>query len=240
MDETDEIIISILFPCLNEQDAIGLCIEKARKFLNSEKISGEIIVVDNGSTDRSVEIAVLNRVTVISEPIIGYGSAIKKGISVSKGKIILIVDADDSYDIFDAKLFIELLNGECDFVIGSRLRGAIEPNAMPWLHQYIGVPILTWILAFFICLDISDAHCGFRAIKQTALEKMTLQCNGMEFASEMLLEASKNKLIIREIPISYKSRIGVSKLRTIRDGFRHLFLIAKYSLSSLRQLGSIK
>jgi glycosyltransferase involved in cell wall biosynthesis len=234
MGQTNEIKISIIFPCLNEQEAIGLCINKAKEFLNEINITGEIIVIDNGSTDNSIDIAVSNHVLVAIEPTLGYGSAIRKGISVSKGDVILIIDADGSYDISDAKPFIDLLNSGFEFIIGSRFKGEIKPNSMPWLHQYIGVPSLTWLIKLYLDYDISDAHCGLRVISRTALEKMNLRSTGMEFASEMILEAAKNNILLTEVPISYRPRIGISKLKTFKDGFRHLLMITTYPLVSSR------
>ena len=221
-------MISIVLPCLNEQDAIVSCIDNAISFLRQVDLPGEIIVIDNGSTDKTKILALETGVLVLDEPVQGYGHALKKGLIACAGDIIFMMDCDGSYNLLDAKPFINLLATNYDFVIGSRLKGKIHKGAMPWSHLYIGVPALTRLLTFLINLDISDAHCGLRAIRRDAISRMKLSCGGMEFASEMLLEAAKASLCVAEVPVSYMPRIGKSKLKTIQDGFRHLFLIISY------------
>lgn len=227
-------MITILFPCLNEQDAISYCIDNAREFIKQVDLPGEIIIIDNGSTDLSKEIALRKNVFVFEEPLQGYGSALRKGLSLSSGDYIIMADCDGSYDLLDAKPFINLLSTKSDLVIGSRLRGRIETGAMPWTHRYFGVPALSLLLRIMADINISDAHCGLRAIRREIIEKISFSCNGMEFASEMLLKAAQANLNITEVPISYKPRKGKSKLRTINDGFRHLFLITSYLPSLLK------
>ena len=221
-------LISILLPCLNEQNAIAYCIDNAKLFLKQVNMPGEIIVIDNGSTDKTKIIALTKKVVVLEETALGYGNALMKGLAASTGEIIFMMDSDGSYNLLDAQPFLELLGKDYDFVLGSRLKGEIFRGAMPWLHLHVGVPLLTRLLTFLIKLNISDAHCGLRAIRRDAINQMKLSCSGMEFASEMILEAAKASLHIAEVPVSYRPRIGKSKLRTIRDGCRHLFVIISY------------
>ncbi|AEC52036.1 fused dolichol-phosphate mannosyltransferase/uncharacterized protein [Pyrococcus sp. NA2] len=225
--------VSIILPTMNEEKAIGKIIPQIKETLDKMGVSYEIIVVDK-SSDRTPEIAKSLGAKVIKQKGKGYGDAYLEGFKVARGKYIVMLDPDGSYDPREIPKFLEvLMNENVDFVIGSRLRGKIEPGAMPWLHRYIGNPILTKILNILFKVGISDAHCGFRAIKKEALQKLSLKCKGMEFASEMIIEAAKVGLKIKEIPITYHPRIGESKLHSFRDGWRHLRLMLLYSPSHL-------
>jgi len=225
----EEIEVSIVMPCLNEEATIGTCIEKAREGLKQAKVTGEIIVVDNGSTDKSVEIAKSSGARVIYEPKKGYGNAYKTGMKEARGKYIIIGDSDDTYDFLEISSFLKELKEGADFVIGTRLRGKILPKAMPWLHRYFGTPFLAWLLNLFFNTGISDPNCGMRGLTKEAFEKMDLQSGGMEFASEMIISAARKKLAIKEVPITYYPRKGESKLRTFHDGWRHLRFMLFYS-----------
>jgi len=219
--------LSIVMPSMNEEETIRICIEKAQSLFKKYGIEGEIIVADN-SSDRTAEIAASMGAKVIG-PIKGYGNAYLKGLAEAKGEYIAIADADNTYDLLELDKFLDpLLAGEADFVIGSRLKGNIKKGAMPWLHQYIGNPLLTGILNFLFKTKISDAHCGMRAFTKEALEKMNLKTHGMELASEMVIEAAKSGLRIKEVPITYYSRKAPSKLRSFQDGWRHVRFMMLY------------
>lgn len=219
--------LSIVMPSMNEEETIRICIEKAQSIIEKYGIEGEIIVADN-SSDRTPEIAASMGARVIG-PIKGYGNAYLKGLAEAKGDYIVISDADNTYDLLELDKFLDpLISGEADFVMGTRIKGNIEKGAMPWLHQYIGNPLLTGMLNFLFKTEISDAHCGMRAFTKEALEKMCLKTHGMELASEMVIEAAKCGLRIKEVPISYYSRRAPSKLRSFHDGWRHVRFMMLY------------
>ena len=219
--------LSIVMPSMNEEETIQICIEKAQSIIKKYGIEGEIIISDN-SSDRTPEIAASMGAKVIG-PIKGYGNAYLKGLAEAKGDYIVISDADDTYDLLELEKFLNpLMSGEADFVIGTRIKGHIKKGAMPWLHQYIGNPLLTGMLNFLFKTDISDAHCGIRAFTKEALEKMNLKTHGMELASEMVIEAARSGLRIKEVPITYYSRIAPSKLRSFHDGWRHVRFMMLY------------
>jgi len=219
--------VSIVMPSMNEESTIRTCILKAQSFFKNYGLDGEIIVVDN-STDKTAEIATSMGAVVIPS-VKGYGNAYLKGLARATGDYIAIADADNTYDLNELPMFFDLLlSGEADFVIGSRLRGNIKKGAMPWLHRYIGNPVLTWMLNLLFGTRISDAHCGMRAFTRKALEKMNLKSHGMELASEMVIEAADKGLRIKEVPISYDLRDSPSKLRSLHDGWRHVRFMMLY------------
>ncbi len=234
-DNSIEIDVTVVMPCLNEEETIGTCVKKAMDKLAGLTVNGEVLVVDNGSTDRSVQIANELGARVVHQPIKGYGSAYLKGLDEARGKYIVMGDSDDSYDFLDVDRFIEPLQNGYDMVMGSRLKGKIMPGAMPWHHRYFGNPVLTWVLNFFFGVGVSDAHCGMRSITKEAYERLYLQTTGMEFASEMIINASKAGLRIKEIPITlYRhGRSGSPHLRSFRDGWRHLRLMLFYAPTHL-------
>jgi glycosyltransferase involved in cell wall biosynthesis len=224
-----DIALSIIIPCKNEEKTIGICIEKAISTLKKEGIKGEIIVSDN-STDKSADIAIElgARVVVPKDP--GYGNAFIEGTKHAQGKNFLFVDADNTYDLKELVKFIKpLLEEKTDLVIGSRIKGDIKKGAMPWLHRYIGNPLLTWTLNKLFNTNICDAHCGMRAISREGYEKLNIKSEGMEFASEMIIEAARKNLRILEVPISYYPRISPSKLDSWLDGWRHLRFMMLYN-----------
>ena len=225
--------LSIVIPCLNEEKTIGLCIEKCIKVFETNNINGEIIISDNGSSDDSVNIAKSfgNIVQVINCKEKGYGNALKYGFECANGKYILFADADNTYDFFEIPKFMNSLSNNPDMVIGTRLKGNIHKGAMPFLHRYLGTPILTFILNCLFKTKISDSQCGMRLIKRASLENISFKTTGMEFASEMLVEFAKHKLKIVEIPISlHKGEENrVPHLNPWSDGCRHLkYLIIEY------------
>lgn len=221
--------ISVVMPCLNEEETIGSCVTKAQAGIKASGLSGEIIVVDNGSTDRSIEIARSLGARIINEPLKGYGNAYKRGLSEARGKFIIMGDSDDTYDFSNIKPFVDELKKGADLVVGTRLKGRILPGAMPPLHRYFGTPLLAWLLNLFFKTGISDPNCGMRGFTKEAFLKMNLQSGGMEFASEMIINAAREKLKIVEVPIAYYPRKGESKLRTFHDGWRHLRFMLFYS-----------
>ena len=225
--------ISIILPCLNEEKSIKKCIEEIKEVIDQNKLDAELIIVDNNSTDNSVKIIKENiegiDAKLISQEIRGYGATYIKGFDHAKGKYIFIADSDGSYDFKEIPKFINELKLGYDFVIGNRFNDKMGKKAMPALHKYIGNPLLSGILRLFYGAKVKDCHCGMRAIKKEALEKLNLQTTGMEFASEMIVKAGKEKLKIKELPITYSQRIGESKLRSWSDGWRHLRFMLIYS-----------
>ncbi|MBE0521343.1 MAG: glycosyltransferase family 2 protein [Candidatus Methanoperedenaceae archaeon] len=221
--------VSVIIPCMNEEKTIGNCIRKAMSVFEHEGLEGEIIVSDS-STDGSRHIAESMGAKVVIPESKGYGNAYIEGIKHARGKYIVLSDADDTYDLSEMPKFLTpLLAGEADFVIGSRIKGVIKDNSMPWLHRYVGNPVLTWMLNRFFNMNISDAHCGMRVITKNAYERLEVRSAGMEFASEMLIEAGRKKLRVMEIPITYYPRQTPSKLHTWGDGWRHLRFMMLYN-----------
>lgn len=225
--------VSLVMPCLNEEKTIAICIEKAKKCFDENGINGEVIVADNGSTDRSVEMALQAGAKVVIEKVRGYGSAYHTGIDAANGKYIVIGDADNTYDFSEIDRFIKILRDGYELVMGSRLKGKILNGAMPWLHKYIGNPLLSWFLNLLFHTGVSDSHCGMRAFSREAYVQMDLKTTGMEYASEMVIKASKAGLKITEVPITYYPREGESKLQSFSDGWRHLRFMLLYSPTHL-------
>lgn len=228
-DIMSENTISVIIPCMNEEKTIGKCIQKAREALKKEGLAGEIIVSDN-STDRSREIAHQMGAKVVIPMKRGYGNAYMEGIRYAKGNYFLFADADDTYDLHEmTRLLRPLIEGKADFVMGTRLKGGIKKGSMPWLHRYIGNPGLTWILNMLFHTRISDTHCGMRAISRDSYLKLDMKTEGMEYASEMIIEAARKKLRITEVPVNYYPRITPSKLHSWGDGWRHLRFMMLYN-----------
>jgi glycosyltransferase involved in cell wall biosynthesis len=219
---SEPIEVSVVLPCLNEEQTIGECVNKIKEVFAREGIKGEIIVADNGSLDRSAEIARSLGAVVVFEPQRGYGAAYLRGLQEVKGKYIIIGDSDNTYDFFDIPKFLTALKQGCDFVIGSRFKGRILKGAMSWSHRYIGNPILSGICRVFFHTRLSDIHCGMRAFTFEAYRRMQLMTSGMEFATEMVVSALMNNLKIQEIPINYHLRKGESKLMPLADAWRHI------------------
>ncbi len=223
--------VSVVMPCLNEAETIATCIKKAMAYFESNGISGEVVIGDNGSNDGSQEIAKALGARVIDIPQRGYGNALKGGFNSANGKYIIMGDADDSYDFSNLSLFIEKLREGNDFVIGNRFKGGIKKGAMPFLHRYLGNPVLSFLGRLFFKSSIGDFHCGLRGFSKTAYEKMGLTTTGMEFASEMIVKAHLLNFKIVEIPtILYQDgRSRKPHLKTWSDGWRHLRFLLLYS-----------
>jgi glycosyltransferase involved in cell wall biosynthesis len=218
----DAVDVSVVMPCLNEQQSVPWCVERAWQGIERTGLRGEVVVCDNGSVDRSVEVAEQAGARVVHEARRGYGRAYLTGIDASGGRIIVIGDSDCSYDFFELHRLISPLADGYDYVLGSRLGGTILPGAMPFLNRYVGNPVLTGLLNALFGLDTSDAHSGMRAFTRSGYEGMSLRCEGMEFASEIVIAAARTGLRTTEVPITYHPRLGPSKLRRWRDGLRHL------------------
>lgn len=226
-----EIEVSAVMPCLNEEETIGRCIEKALACFAALGVKGEVVIGDNGSTDRSVLIAKSLGARVIPENRKGYGSALKAAIHASHGKYCIMADSDDSYDWSGLGPFIEKLREGYDLVMGTRLKGTILPSAMPPLHQYFGNPFLSGTMNLFFRTGASDAYCGMRGFSRAAFDRMHLQADGMEFAIEMIIKASNKQMRITEIPITLHpdGRSRPPHLRSFRDGWRTLRLLLFYA-----------
>jgi glycosyltransferase involved in cell wall biosynthesis len=228
MAETSELELSVVIPCLNEAEAIGLVVEKAIRTMAAEGIPGEVVVADNGSEDGSPQLAEAAGARVVYEPRRGYGSAYQAGFAAARGEYILMGDADDTYDFTQLKRFVEPLREGADMVIGNRMSN-IQPGAMPWHHRHIGNPLLTGLLNLFFRTGVRDAHCGMRAFRRNLLPALDLRATGMEFASEHVIRAAKLGLDIRDIDIDYHPRVGESKLSSFSDGWRHLRFLLVHS-----------
>src|SRR3954462_3290530 len=224
----DDVVVSVVIPCLNEEDNIERCVSTALEAMGSAGIRGEVVVADNDSEDRSAELATAAGARVVHEPRRGYGSAYLAGFAAARGRYIVMGDADLTYDFNEIPRFVEHLDEGAELVMGNRMEN-IHPGAMPWHHRYIGNPVLTGILNVFFRTGVSDAHCGMRALRRDVLPRLDLRTTGMEFASEMVIRASKEKLRIAEFPIQYHPRGGESKLSSWRDGWRHLRFLLVHS-----------
>ena len=225
---TDEVELSVVIPCLNEAAAIGIVVAKARQAMQEGGISGEVVVVDNGSTDGSAALAEEAGARVIEESRRGYGSAYMAGFAAARGEYIVMGDGDDTYDFGDVGRFVDALREGADLVIGNRM-GGLNPGSMPWLHRYVGNPVLTGALNLFFHTGVKDAHCGMRGFRRDVLPALDLRTTGMEFASEQVIRASKAGLTIRELDIEYHRRKGESKLSSFSDGWRHLRFLLVHS-----------
>ena len=229
MSKSAKNTLVILLPCLNESETLAICIKKAQSSIQKSGLSGVVLVSDNGSTDGSQEIAKSLGAKLILVQEKGYGSALSAGIAAANSDFVIMGDADDSYALDDLDLFIQgLLDGD-DLVMGNRFRGGIAPGAMPWLHKYLGNPVLSGLGRLFFQIPIKDFHCGLRGFRTDRIRDLNLTSTGMEFASEMVVKAQLNGLKISEVPTKLKKdgRSRPPHLRSWRDGWRHLiFLLA--------------
>ncbi|MFO0966708.1 MAG: glycosyltransferase [Gemmataceae bacterium] len=216
--------LSVVMPCLNEARTVGVCVDKARQTLDRLGVAGEVVIADNGSNDGSQAIAREHGARVVDVTEKGYGSALQGGIAAARGTYVIMGDADDSYDFTQLAPFLERLRQGDDLVMGNRFKGGIKPGAMPWLHRYVGNPILSGILNLFFRTPIKDAHCGLRGFRKDAYQKLDLRTPGMEFASEMVVKAALAKQRMSEVPttLSPDGRDRPPHLRSFRDGWRHL------------------
>ncbi len=224
--EHDAVHVSVVIPCLSEADSIAQCVTAARRVLDEHGLRGEVVVVDNASDDGSAELARLAGARVVYEPRRGYGSAYLAGFAAAQGEYIVMIDADLSYDFEEIPRFVRELEGGAELVMGNRMQ-AVQPGAMSMLSR-IGNPLLSGFLNLLFRTPIRDAHCGMRALRRDVLPLLALQATGMEFASEMVIRASRGGLDIRELPITLHPREGESKLSPFRDGWRHLRLMLVY------------
>ena len=223
--------LSVVMPCLNEAETLEICIAKTRRALDELNISGEIIVADNGSTDGSQGIAARMGARVVNVEARGYGSALMGGITAARGQFIVMGDADDSYDFGELGPFVEKLRAGYDLVMGNRFTGGITPGAMPALNRYLGNPVLSTVGRLFFHSPAGDFHCGLRGFRKAAVMKMDLRTTGMEFASEMVVKATLQKMRIAEVPVTLSpdGRSRPPHLRRWRDGWRHLRFLLLYS-----------
>ncbi len=230
--DSSQQLLSVVIPCLNEAENIELCVAAALKAMTRAGIAGEVIVADNGSDDGSGALAEMAGAHVVHDPRRGYGSAYMAGFAAARGTYIVMADADLTYDFEEIPRFLAELQDGADMVVGDRMQN-IHPGAMPWLHRYIGNPLLSRFLNLLFHTGIRDAHCGMRAVRRDRLEQLALRTTGMEFASEMIVRAAKERLDIREISIEYHPRGGESKLSSFRDGWRHLRFLLLHSPNHL-------
>jgi glycosyltransferase involved in cell wall biosynthesis len=226
--------VSVVLPCLDEEEAVGAVVDEARTaLLELDWAESEVIVVDNGSTDRSAEVAAAHGAVVVREPERGYGRAYLAGLAHAQGDYVVMGDADGTYPMRELGKFVASLEDGSDLVLGSRFNGKIHEGAMPWSHRWIGNPILTGMLNRMFGVRVSDAHCGMRAVRRSALDTLDLHSKGMEFASEMVFKAFRRKLTVSEVPIDYYPRTGESKLSRFSDAWRHVRFMLLYSPSWL-------
>jgi glycosyltransferase involved in cell wall biosynthesis len=223
-EQTEPVRVSVVIPCLNEAENIVQCVQGARKVLQENGIAGEVIVADNGSDDGSAALAEAAGATVVHEPRRGYGRAYLAGFAVARGDYIIMVDADLTYDFKEIPRFVAELDAGAEMVMGNRMEN-IQPGAMPFMNRYIGNPILSGFLKLLYRTNVRDAHCGMRAVRRAALPRLDLRTDGMEFASEMVIRASKADLNVTEFPIALHPRGGESKLNPFSDGWRHIRLM---------------
>ncbi|MEX0626205.1 MAG: glycosyltransferase [Chloroflexota bacterium] len=214
--------VSIVMPCLNEEQTVAVCVRKAISWLERAGLSGEVIVVDNGSSDRSVELAEEAGARVVHERRRGYGQTYLRGFTEARGEFIVMGDSDDTYDFSDLSALIEPLKHGADMVVGNRFSGGISRGAMPWAHRYIGSPIINFVIRLFFGTRIGDSQSGLRAFRRSVPERLQLRSGGMELASEMIVSAARAGMTITEVPAPYAVRQGESKLNTVRDGWRHI------------------
>ena len=226
--------LTILMPCLNEEETIGLCVSKALQFLRDNGVDGEVLVSDNGSSDDSAKIASSLGARVVNAPVRGYGGALITGCQEARGKYVIMGDADDSYDFLNLMPFLRKLREGYDLVVGNRFAGGIEKDAMPWINRYIGNPSLSFIARVLFDSKIKDFHCGLRGYNREKILGLALCTTGMEYASEMIVKAELAGLKITEVPTTLKKdgRNCAPHLRPFRDGCRHLHFLVKSKLNS--------
>lgn len=231
--------VSIVMPCLNERETVETCVRKALGWLAETGTAGEVIVVDNGSTDGSADLASAAGARVVQEIIRGYGAALRRGFAEARGEWLVMGDCDDTYDFSQLTPLMRPLAEGYDMAVGNRFAGGIAPGAMTWSHRYIGTPAISALLKMFTGLKVGDSQCGLRAFTRQALETMDLRTDGMELASEMILKSARRGLRVADVPAPYAERLGEAKLDTMRDGWRHLRFLLLASPNHLFTLPGI-
>lgn len=223
--------LTILMPCLNEAETLAVCVQKARGFLERSGIVGEVLIADNGSNDGSQLIAEEHGARVVAIPERGYGAALIGGIGAARGLYVIMGDADDSYDFENLDTMMDRLRAGDELVMGNRFRGGIKPGAMPFLHRYLGNPVLSFLGRLLFRIPVGDFHCGLRGFSREAAMKLRLKSTGMEFASEMVVKAAFHGLRMAEVPtiLSPDGRSRPPHLKTWRDGWRHLKFLLLHS-----------
>ncbi|HNZ55486.1 MAG TPA: glycosyltransferase family 2 protein [Candidatus Paceibacterota bacterium] len=227
--DSKKISVSVILPCHNEEKAIARCILEAKKVLRETNLYGEVIVSDS-SSDNSRAIAQKYADRVVHHGLKGYGRAYLEGVKFATGQYLFLADADGTYDFKEIPRFISLLAEGYDLVIGNRLNKKIHNGAMPWLHRHVGSPFLSFLVRTIFGIPVYDINSGQRAITKEGWDKLNLTSPGMEFASEMIIKAKQKNLKMKEVDVAYMTRIGESKLKTLPDGLRHLFLIVKLTI----------
>lgn len=228
--------ISIILPCLNEEDGVGPCASSLLRVLEAHRLEGELIFVDNGSTDGTLaNLKKLKkgdkRIIIAGEDKRGYGHALRKGFGMARGELIYMADCDGTYDFDDIPRFIGKIEEGHDFIVGNRFSGGMDKDAMTFSRRHVGNPVLSSITRALFNVKIKDIHCGARMIRKGAYDSLFLKTGGMEFATEMIVRASKARLRVDEISIRYHGRIGKSKLNEITDGTRHLLFMLLESMA---------
>ncbi|MEX2227340.1 MAG: glycosyltransferase family 2 protein [Dehalococcoidia bacterium] len=214
--------VSIVMPCLNERETVTACVTKALGWVRQSGYAGEVVIVDNGSSDGSPELAEEAGARIVHETTRGYGAALRRGFTEARGNWLVMGDCDDTYDFSQLDDLVSPLADGYDLVVGNRFAGGIAPGAMTWSHRYIGTPAISALLKVFTGLKVGDSQCGLRAFTRDALNRLELQTDGMELASEMILKSARRGLRVMDVPVPYGERLGEAKLNTVRDGWRHL------------------
>ena len=226
-----DVELTILMPCLDEAETLAVCIEKAQSFIEQHNIDGEVVIADNGSTDGSIEIAESLGARVVHVPIRGYGAALQKGIEEAKGEYVIMGDSDDSYDFSNLMPYVEQLRAGYDLVMGNRFKGGIAKGAMPFLHKYLGNPVLSFLGRLFFKIPVGDFHCGLRGFRRDTALSLGLTTPGMEYASELVVRMALAGGTIKEVPttLSKDGRSRPPHLNTWQDGWRHLRFLLMFS-----------
>jgi len=233
--------LTVLMPCLNEAETVGACVGKALAYLARRQIAGEVLVSDNGSTDGSPGVARSLGARVVSVPIPGYGAAVLGGLLAARGRYVIMGDADDSYDFSQLDPFVAHLRNGYDLVVGNRFAGGVAAGAMPFLHRWLGNPVLSFLGRLLCKANVHDFHCGLRGFRTEAMQNLGLEAAGMEFASEMIVRSARAGLSIAEVPTTLQ-RDGRSRpphIRTWRDGWRHLQLLLLFGAGNWRWRRSV-
>lgn len=241
MSDAPSLELTILMPCLNEAETLATCIRKARGFLSRAGVHGEVLIADNGSTDGSQAIADAEGARLVPISQRGYGAALIGGIAAARGRYVIMGDADDSYDFSRLEGILASLRDGNDLVMGNRFKGGIAAGAMPFLHKYLGNPVLSFLGRLFYRIPIGDFHCGLRGFSKDAMQRLELSTPGMEFASEMVVKSGLHGLRIAEVPVTLSpdGRSRPPHLRTWRDGWRHLKFLLLFSPRWLYMLPGI-